>query len=144
MIDDERDLLAALRSLQLPAGDYAVFGSGPLIVRGIIEADNDLDVLCRGEAWTRATEIGDLVYLPEHDVEVVSFFGGAITAGPRWAIGEFDTDELIDSAEILEGLPFVQLKHVVRYKEIAARPKDLAHLRLLETALKHDEVPHSQ
>ncbi len=141
MIADETDLFVALRSLELRAGDYAVFGSGPLIIRGIIEATNDLDVISRGEAWDRACEIGDVVYLAEHAVEVVSFFGGAITVGTSWAYGEFDIDCLIDTAEVIDGLPFVQLKHVVRYKEIAARPKDFTHLRLLETALPHDEVP---
>lgn len=135
MIGKEKDLFAALRSLQLPAGDYAIFGSGPLIVRGIIEADNDLDILSRGAAWARATELGELVNLIDHGVEVVSFFGGAITVGTKWAIGDFDPDELIDSAEIIEDLPFVRLKYVVRYKKIAGRPKDLAHLRLLEAAL---------
>ena len=124
-------LLDRLRSIALPAGDYAVFGSGPLIVRGIIEATNDLDVISRGAAWDRARELGDLVYLAEHDVEVVSFDGGAITVGRSWAYGVFDIDHLIDTAEIIDGLPFVRLEHVVRYKEAAARPKDQRHLRAL-------------
>ena len=47
-------LFGLLRSLDLPMGDFAVFGSGPLIVRGIIEAANDLDVVSRGRAWERA------------------------------------------------------------------------------------------
>ena len=124
-------LIARLQSLALPAGDYAVFGSGPLIVRGIIEATNDLDVISRGAAWDRACELGDLVYLAEHDVEVVSFDDGAITVGTGWAYGEVDIDRLIDTAELIEGLPFVRLEHVVRYKQAAARPKDLIHLRAL-------------
>ena len=125
------DLFDRLRSLALPPGDFAVFGSGPLIVRGIIEATNDLDVVSRGAAWERALQLGDLVSLEEHDVEVVSFNDGAITVGTSWAYGEFDIDHLIDSAEIIDGLPFVRLEHVVEYKEAAVRPKDLAHLRAL-------------
>jgi len=125
------DLFGRLRSLELPVDDYAVFGSGPLIVRGIIDAGNDLDMLCRGAAWERAQELGSLVYLPEHDVSVVSLFGGALTFGTRWAIGDFDVDHLIDTAETIDGLPFVRIEHVVAYKEIAARPKDNEHLRLL-------------
>jgi len=125
------DLFDRLRSLALPSGDFAVFGSGPLIVRGIIEATNDLDVISRGPAWERTLQLGTLVYLEEHDVEVVSFDDGAITVGTSWAYGEFDVDQLIDTAEIIEGLPFVRLEYVVRYKETAARPKDLAHLRAL-------------
>lgn len=123
-----------LRSLDLPAGDYAIFGSGPLIVRGIIEATNDLDVLARSAAWKKAQEQGELVHLPEHDVEVVSCFDGVVTIGTRWAIGEFDVDELLDTAEIIDGLPFVRLEYVILYKQIAGRPKDMLHLELIKQA----------
>jgi len=123
-----------LRSLDLPAGDYAIFGSGPLIVRGIIEAANDLDVLARGTAWDEAQQYGELVYLPDHDVEIVSCFDGVVTIGTEWAIGEFNVDELIDSAEIIDGLPFVRLEYVILYKQIAGRPKDMRHLELIKQA----------
>ena len=43
--------------------------------------------------------------------------------------------QLIDTAERIDGLPFVRLKHVVRYKRLARRPKDLEHLRLLDAAI---------
>jgi hypothetical protein len=123
-----------VRSLDLPQGHYAIFGSGPLIVRGIVGAGNDLDLLSRGPAWTKARDAGTTVNLSEFDVEVVSLFDDVVTVGTRWAIGEFDTDELIDTAERIDGLPFVRLEHVVRYKRLARRPKDLEHLRLLEAA----------
>ena len=67
-------LFGLLRSLDLPAGDYAVFGSGPLLVRGIIERAGDLDVICRGAAWEAAQRLGPA---DEQDgVPVVSLFGG--------------------------------------------------------------------
>lgn len=124
-------LFDLLRAVDLPAGDYAVFGSGPLIIGGIVEADNDLDVLSRGVAWARAAEIGELVELPEHGVTIASLFDGAITVGTEWAIGDVDVDELIDTAELIDGIPFVGLEHVVAYKRLARRPKDREHLRLL-------------
>ena len=124
-------LFDSLRALALPVADYAVFGSGPLLVRGIIPVANDLDLVSRGPAWERACELGEMVTLVEHDVDVVSFLDGAITVGRSWAYGEVDIDDVIDTAEIIEGLPFARLEHIVRYKEIAGRPKDLEHLRLL-------------
>lgn len=124
------DLFELLRSLDLPRGDYAVFGSGPLIMRGIIEPANDLDVVCRGAAWARAAEAGSLI--TERGVTIASLFDGAITVGTEWAIGDFDVDELIDTAELIDGLSFVRLEHVVVYKEIAGRPKDVEHLASLE------------
>ena len=78
-------LFDSLRSLGPPDGDYVVFGSGPLIVRGIIEATNDLDVVSRGAGWEKACDLGELVTLAEHDVDVGSFLDGAITIGTSWA-----------------------------------------------------------
>jgi hypothetical protein len=126
----DRDLFDLLRSLELPPNDHAVFGSGPLIIRGIIEATNDLDVISRGRAWERALSVGELVSLQD-GARIVSCFDGAVTVGRSWAYGDFEIDELIDTAEVIDGIPFVRLEHVVRYKEIAARPKDLTHLERL-------------
>lgn len=126
-----RNLFDLLRSLDLPTDDYAVFGSGPLIIRGIIAATNDLDVISRGAAWDRALAVGDAVVLPEDGARIVSCFDGAITIGRSWAYGAFDIDALIDTAEIIDGIPFVRVEHVVAYKEIADRPKDHDHLRRL-------------
>ena len=121
-------LFRKLIDLDLPKGHFAVFGSGPLVIRDIIPAANDIDVLCRGAAWTHAQTIGDVEYLNECDIEIVSADNGQLTFGTRWAIGSFDTNELIDTAEMLEGLPFVQLEHVIAYKRVADRAKDREHL----------------
>ena len=125
------DVVALVRAAELPGGDYAIFGSGPLLVRGIITSVNDIDVLARGAAWERALEIGEITLLPEHGVSVAILHGGALTIGQRWAIGEIDPDQAIDSADCLLELPWVRLELVAGYKRVAARPKDLEHLRLL-------------
>lgn len=127
------ELFALLRSLELPAGDYAVFGSGPMIVRGMVEATNDLDIITRGAAWQRVLEIGTLTHF-EDGHPCVDLFDGKITFGITWKYGEFDLDELIDTAEVIDGLPFVQMEHVSTYKRAAGRPKDLEHLAILEQA----------
>lgn len=125
-------LFDLLKSLHLPTGDYAIFGSGPLIVREIIPASNDLDIICRGNAWKTVQEEGECEYLSDYDVTVVTMCDGRLTFGSEWAIGDFDINELIDSAEIIDGLPFVRLEHVANYKKISKRPKDLEHLKALE------------
>jgi hypothetical protein len=124
-------LFDELINLGLPVGEYAVFGSGPLAARGIIPLCNDLDVLCRGRAWRMVRALGTVQYLPEYDLEVVAMHGGALTFGTRWGIGDFDVDELINTAEIIGGLPFVRLEHVTSYKKTRGSAKDLAHLEAL-------------
>jgi hypothetical protein len=53
---------------------------------------------------------------------------GRLTFGTEWGLGDFDVDELIDDAEMIDGLPFVQLKHVVSYKMKRASSKDIRHI----------------
>lgn len=125
-------LFDRVRRLNLPTGDYAIFGSGPLIVRGIISGSNDLDVICRGRAWQWVKNIGEREYLSKYDVTIVTMCDGRLTFGSEWGIGEFDTNDLIDSAEIIDELPFVCLEHVVSYKKIRKRTKDLKHLEALK------------
>lgn len=127
-------LLDALLALRLPAGDHALFGSGPLLARGWIDDAGDLDVLARGAAWQAALRLGDLVHIHEHDVDVV-VIEEDITVGTRWAIGEVDTDALIDTAEIVDGIPCVRLEHVIAYKRLANRPKDRRHLTIIDARL---------
>lgn len=125
-------VLDDVAALNLPRGQFAIFGSGPLLVRGVISAVNDVDIICRSSAWPHAQSLGERVYLDEYDVEVVSIDDGNITIGREWAYGDFDIDELIDSAECIDGLPFVRLKFVIAYKRIADRRKDREHLQALQ------------
>jgi len=123
-------LFDMVRSLELPVGDYAIFGSGPLIVRGIIVATNDLDIISRGAAWEQVRQVGEISTFDDGN-EGVNLFDQRITFGITWKYGSFDLDELIDTAEIIEGLPFVRMEHVIAYKQAADRPKDREHLRRL-------------
>jgi hypothetical protein len=121
-------LLVALRDLELPAGDYAVFGSAPLAMAGIIDDVGDLDVLCRGAAWEAVSQLAPAMELPEHGVSVVSLLDGALTFGTTWAIGDIDPDAVIDGAVSVDGLSVARVEDVIAYKSASMRPKDVAHL----------------
>ncbi len=127
------DLFGKLRALGLPVGDYAVFGSGPLAVRGLIRELRDLDLVARGAAWERARGLGPVRAAPEGD-PVIWLEGGAIEVFGGWLGG--DIDALIDNAEIIDGLPFARLEDVLAFKLSYGRPKDIAHARLIEAHLR--------
>jgi hypothetical protein len=130
-------LLGEVRALGLPAGNFVLFGSAPLLVRGIVPPTGDVDVLARGPAWEAARALGPTVRLPHHEVDVVRLLYGRIEIGTVWGIGDVDVDDLIDSAEVIDGLPFAGLAHVRAYKEVAGRAKDREHLRLLDAWETH-------
>ncbi len=118
-----------LFELDLPAGDWALFGSGPLLMRGWIDTVNDLDVISRGAAWETAQRIGRKHLL--EDGAVIYEIGTGVTIGCSWAYGDFSIDELIDTAEIIDEIPCVRLEHVVAFKKLADRPKDRVHLAII-------------
>jgi hypothetical protein len=130
-------LLGEVRALGLPAGNFVLFGSAPLLVRGIVPPTGDVDVLARGPAWEAARALGPTVRLPHYGVDVVRLLDGRIEIGTVWGIGNVDVDDLIDSAEDIDGLPFAGLAHVRAYKDLAGRPKDRKHLRLLDAWEAH-------
>lgn len=125
-------LFDLLRELRLPRGDYVIFGSGPLAIRGVIATAADLDVVCRGAAWEAVCALAPPKSVPPWDVELVSLHDDRLTFGTTWAVGDVDVDDLIDTAEWIDDLPFARLERVIAYKRLLLRPKDLEHLAALE------------
>ncbi len=128
-------LFERVRALDLPVDTWVIFGSGPMIARGIIPLENDLDIMCLPATWDWARQFGPLDYLETEGVYVISIEDGAITLGTGWAYGDVDVPELITRADMIDGLPFAPLDAVVAYKKIAARPKDALHLKLIDDYL---------
>jgi len=121
--------LRELLELDLTVGDWALFGSGPLLVRGWIDDVGDLDIIARDAAWESAQTLGAENVLG--DGTVIFEIAAGITVGRSWAYGDFSIDELIDTAEIIGGVPCVLLEHVIAFKKLADRPKDRLHLALI-------------
>lgn len=121
-------LIRLLRALELPASDYVVFGSGPLLAHGLRADIGDLDVVARGPAWDRIAETCQPTRAPSGHGQMVRL---VIEVSDRWLPG-WDTDRLIDGAERHCGLPFAPLDAVRRSKLATARPKDWSDIALID------------
>lgn len=130
----EHPLFEELKKLALPQGEYAIFGSGPLWVRGIREG-NDLDIIALGTAWEWAVAHGRVGIKEESQLEYVQFADGKIEVYCDWYPGEWHVDELIETAETVDGVPFVQLRQVIDWKKKMGREKDQKDLILIEAYL---------
>jgi hypothetical protein len=118
-------------ALRLPAGDYALFGSTPMLAHGLIQKVHDIDIVARGGAWRRAAALGEIRFGSHHDRLVT--LPGEIEVFDGW-LGA-DPGPLIEGAERLHGLPFVQLEAVLSFKLALQRPKDARHIALLRRHL---------
>ena len=127
----DHPLVARLLELDLPAGDWALFGSGPLLMRGWIDEVGDLGVISRRRAWAEAQRLGTPQTL-KSDGAIIYELADGITVGASWAYGDMDIDLLIDTAETIGRVPCVGLEHVVAYKQEANRARDRRHLAIIE------------
>ncbi len=132
-------LVKKLLSLGLPPDDFVVFGSGPLMARGLRES-HDLDVLARGAAWEKARAAGEPRLSKQGDPAAV-FFGGEIEVFGSWGPGVWDVDGLIDGADVIDGIRFATLENVLKWKRLLGRPKDLADIALIEAYLGDGRTP---
>lgn len=124
--------LNELQKFSLPAGQFAIFGSGPMAIRGIRQAD-DLDVIVKPDLWKALIE-----RFPDslrHNPACLQI--GKIEIFHDWMQLSPMIIEMIDNAEIISGFPFVQLKYVVKWKEQHGRDKDLKDIELINKFVKN-------
>ncbi|MEV4843475.1 hypothetical protein AB0K20_09685 [Micromonospora matsumotoense] len=120
-----------LLSLHLPQQHFAVAGSGPLFARGWIADPGDIDVIARGPAWTAACKYDTPSPAPYSTVQQLQLFCGHIEILDGWFPELWSTDRLIDEADVIGGIRFVQLAVVAATKQKLNRPRDREHLAVM-------------
>lgn len=132
-------LITDVKSLNLPAGGYALFGSAPIIVRGIREASHDIDIVVKQNVWDEYKGKPGWITRPMQDGdEYLEWEDHNIELWRTWGPGEWDVDQIIDEAEMIDGLAYVQLQTVLDWKKRNGRPKDLKDIALIKEYLKNN------
>lgn len=126
-----------VRDLNLPVGQYAITSSGPLGVREVREI-GDIDLVVDDDLWNILAsaypiiqEQGITKIRISHDIEILgegSLYVSRETGQPSVA-------EQIAQADIIDGLPFVSLRHVLYFKRKMKRKKDEQDIAALERLL---------
>jgi hypothetical protein len=119
-----------IRRLELPPNDYVLFGSVPLLVHGLIEYVNDIDILARGSAWEYAQTLAKAELAPMGEWRVSL---GDIEIYNAW-LG-MDVEAIISRAVLINTLPYADLRDVLTFKQKLNRPKDTEHIRRIQNYL---------
>ena len=114
-------LFEKVKKLKLPSGEYALFGSAPLGVRGLREC-RDVDIIVSEDLWDE--------YKNKFNND------GDIELWKDWAPGQWNIAKLIKEAEIIDDLPFVKLEQVIEWKKLNGREKDLRDVEVAEKYLR--------
>jgi|SRR3989344_1073991 len=130
------DIFKEVKNLNLPFGKYVVVGSGPLVARGIRDF-KDIDILVTEDLYEKLSqEEGWIVGSGEAGRKVL--MKNIFEIDKVFWCKDYrpDTEELIKNAEIINGIPFLQLPEVVKFKKTLGREKDFNDIKLIDEYLK--------
>lgn len=132
-MENLQELLSEFKKLNLPDGEYAVYGSGPLAVRGIRDV-HDLDVIVSNSLYRRLRDR----YMEDEEKERIKI--GKIEIYPPWGwspeIKDLEMEEVISQAELIKGVRFTKLEDILDFKKRMGRPKDLKDIQLVNDYLE--------
>lgn len=124
-------LIQELKSLNFPTEEFAVFGSGPISIRGLKEL-GDLDVIVTQKLWKQLsikygiTEKGNYHCISIGDIDFFEY----------WTKQGYNIDQLIKEADIIDNIRYVKLEKVLEWKKGRNLPKDKKDVELIEEFLK--------
>jgi hypothetical protein len=123
--------LEELKDLDLPQDQYAVFGSGPMAIRGM-RPNEDIDIIVSNELWKRIE--GDhrkddrgMVALSEH-IE---------TSNSVPYVD--DAEAWIADADVIDGIRYVRLVRMLEWKKKMGREKDMRDIELILDYMKDSD-----
>lgn len=125
-------IVAQVKALNLPEHSYIVCG-GAMAAAGIRGAA-DIDLFVSKEAFELLRSRG---WEQVQKGNVQPLVRGLIEVHDNWDFGPYSPtlEELLESAVVVDGVPFASLQEVKKWKAIAAWPKDLADIALIDEFL---------
>lgn len=134
------NIFEEVKKLNLSVGKYVVIGSGVMSARGIRDF-KDVDILV-------ARDIFDELRKDKKWREEKLPDGGNVL---KWGVYELDadlhcssnyhpeTEKIIKEAEIINGIPFMPLKELIKFKTALGREKDFKDIELIKEFLNKNE-----
>jgi len=130
----KQEIVAKVKSLRFPKDSYIVFGSAPLAVVGVREA-NDIDLLVSEEVFNELSKAGWKEL--EKSAKDIPLVHDIFEAHKNWDFSSYNPTlhELLSRAIVIDEVPFASIEDVRKWKGASGRPKDLADIGLIDSYL---------
>jgi hypothetical protein len=132
------NIIQKIKKLNLPPDKYVVVSSGIMDVLGIRKA-GDIDIAVTSDLHQKLRETGKWneeqkygkIYLKKDVFEIIPQL--------NWDKYNITTEEAIKSALIIEGIPFMNLDELIKFKTALGREKDFKDIELIKDYLKNNK-----
>jgi len=118
-----------LKELNIEKDDFVIYGSAPMVLRGLKEKNHDLDILVKDNLWNKLKLMypnnvnGDYI-----DIDCLSF-----THTDKDFLGDMDT--ALKNSDIIDGFHVLTLYQTKIWKEKVGTEKHLKDAKVIEEYL---------
>lgn len=135
---NKNQIISRVKSLNLPLGQYVVFGSAPMAIHGLREV-HDIDLVVKSEFYEKLKQSGEWKEKTWGHSGKKCLIKNEFEIGKNWDFGDYNPgiDRLISKAEVVDNIPFVRLEEVLKWKKVFGREKDLRDVAIIEDYLKN-------
>ncbi|MCC6323412.1 hypothetical protein IT400_01325 [Candidatus Nomurabacteria bacterium] len=125
------NIIEKVKSLNLPLGQYVIIGSGIMDALGIRNAV-DVDLAVLPELHKRMRESGE--WNEEDRFGRIFLTKDVFECNPdiSWDQYPTTTEQAITSATVINGVPFMNLKELIKFKTALGREKDYKDIELIK------------
>lgn len=130
-----QEFIDKVKALGFQLGQYVVVGSGTLAALGIRPA-SDIDVTVSPELFDKLRASGEWKEEVRYDRIFLEKPGTTIIRELSWSEYPTTTTEAIQSAIIIDGVPFLNLPELKKFKTAMGRDNDKRDIALIDEYLK--------
>ena len=114
------------KKLDLPKGQHALFGSALMLIHHL-RPIKDLDIIVKEDLWNELQDrYKDHIHQDPLRIKI-----GNIKIFQDWSNMTGKIDEMIDNAEMIQGMPFVRFEYVIEWKRFMKRNKDMKDIAMI-------------
>ncbi len=119
----------SLKELNIPKEDFVIYGSAPMVLRGLKEKNNDLDVLVTDNLWEKLS----VKYPNNINGDYIDINGISFTHSDMDFLGK--TEDVIKKSDIIDGYHILSLEETKRWKEKLGSERHLKDAKIIESYL---------
>lgn len=121
----KEDIIRILNALSLPFESYWILAGSGLVMHGIRELTNDIDIGCTTELFNKLAQNNSSVKTMD-DGNRALVFHEVIEVFENWNV---------NGITVIAGLPVATVASIKKHKEKLGRKKDLDDLKLIDSFL---------
>lgn len=118
-----------LKELNIPKDECVIYGSAPMVLRGLKEKNNDLDVLVKESVWEKLC----IKYPNNINGDYIDINGVSFAHNDQKLLGNIDN--VIKNSDIIDGYHILSILETKKWKEKLGGEKHLSDAKIIEQYL---------